>query len=45
VLETASDSGRSHGLDLIRAIASEWAIDGDSITRIVWARFDWSHRH
>jgi serine/threonine-protein kinase RsbW len=44
-LETAPDSGRSHGLDLIRALASEWAIDGDSITRIVWARFDWSHRH
>jgi len=40
-LEPAPDPGRGHGLDIIRTLASDWGIDGDDITRIVWTRFDW----
>ena len=36
-----SDPERSHGLDIIRALASAWGIDGDHRGRIVWARLDW----
>ena len=35
-----SDSGH-HGLDIVRALATDWGIDGDHTTRIIWARFDW----
>ena len=42
-LETAADSTQGHGLDIIGALASDWAVDGDHINRIVWARFDWPH--
>ena len=35
------DPTRHHGLDLVRAVADEWGIDGDRTTRTIWARFDW----
>ena len=35
------DPTRHHGLDIVRAVADEWGIDGDHITRTIWARFDW----
>jgi len=27
-------------LDIVRAVADEWGIDGDNTTRTIWARFD-----
>ena len=36
-----SDPTRHHGLDIVRALASDWGIDGDDTVRIIWARFDW----
>ena len=42
-LETAADSTQGDGLDIIGALASDRAVDGDHINRIVWARFDWPH--
>jgi two-component sensor histidine kinase len=38
------DPSRGHGLDIIRALAADWGIDGDSRTRTVWARIDWPKR-
>jgi anti-sigma regulatory factor (Ser/Thr protein kinase) len=35
------DPARHHGLDIVRAIADEWGIEGDQTTRTIWARFDW----
>jgi hypothetical protein len=35
------DPARHHGLDLVRAVADEWGIDGDHTARTIWARFDW----
>jgi serine/threonine-protein kinase RsbW len=35
------DPARHHGLDIIRAVADEWGIDGDQASRTIWARFDW----
>ena len=35
------DPARYHGLDIVRAVADEWGIDGDHTTRTIWARFDW----
>jgi hypothetical protein len=35
------DPSRGHGLDIIRALAADWGIDGDYRTRTVWARIDW----
>jgi anti-sigma regulatory factor (Ser/Thr protein kinase) len=35
------DPPRHHGLDIVRAVADEWGIDGDHTTRTIWARFDW----
>ena len=35
------DPTRHHGLDIVRAVADEWGIDGDHATRTIWARFDW----
>ena len=35
------DPTRHHGLDIVRAVADEWGIDGDHTSRIIWARFDW----
>jgi len=37
----AYDPERGHGLDIIRALADDWGIDGDHTGRTVWARFDW----
>lgn len=37
----ARDPERGHGLDIIRALADDWGIDGDHAGRTVWARFDW----
>jgi len=34
------DPTRHHGLDIVRAVADEWGIDGDHTSRIIWARFD-----
>jgi serine/threonine-protein kinase RsbW len=34
------DPTRHHGLDIVRALADEWGIDGDHTSRIIWARFD-----
>ena len=38
------DPTRHHGLDIIRAVADEWGIDGDHTSRTIWARFDWPDR-
>ena len=35
------DPTRQHGLDIVRALADEWGIDGDHTGRTIWARFDW----
>jgi anti-sigma regulatory factor (Ser/Thr protein kinase) len=37
----ARDPRRSHGLDIIQALADVWGIGGDQDGRTVWARFDW----
>ena len=37
-----SHPGGHHGLDIVRALASEWGINGDHAARTIWARFDWS---
>ena len=31
------DPTRHHGLDIVRAVADEWGIDGDHTTRTIWA--------
>lgn len=36
-----SDSTGHHGLDLVRALSTNWGISGDHATRTVWATFDW----
>ena len=36
------DPTRHHGLDIVRAVADEWGIDGDYSSRTIWARFNWS---
>jgi serine/threonine-protein kinase RsbW len=33
-----------HGLDIVRALATDWGIGGDHTARTIWARFDWSDR-
>lgn len=38
------DSIGHHGLDIVCALATDWGIDGDHTTRIIWARFDWADR-
>ena len=35
------DLTRCHGLDIVRALASDWGIDGEDTVRTIWARFDW----
>jgi hypothetical protein len=35
------DSTGHHGLDIVRALATDWGIEGDRTTRSTWARFDW----
>jgi serine/threonine-protein kinase RsbW len=39
--QAMTDPTRHHGLDIVRALADEWGIDGDRTTRTIWARFDW----
>ena len=39
--EATPDPSRGHGLDIIRALASDSGIDGDCTSRAVWARLDW----
>jgi serine/threonine-protein kinase RsbW len=34
------DPTRHHGLDIVRAVADEWGIDGGQTGRTIWARFD-----
>lgn len=36
-----SDPTRCHGLDIVRALATDCGIDGDDTIRVIWARFDW----
>ena len=36
-----TDSAGHHGLDIVRALATEWGIDGDHTTRTIWATFNW----
>jgi serine/threonine-protein kinase RsbW len=36
------ESTGHHGLDILRALAKEWGINGNHATRTVWAQFDWS---
>jgi serine/threonine-protein kinase RsbW len=38
---TTVDSAGHHGLDIVRALATDWSIDGDHGSRTTWARFDW----
>ena len=33
-----------HGLDIVRALASDWGIDGNDTTCTAWVRFDWLDR-
>jgi hypothetical protein len=35
--------GRPHGLDIVRAVATESGVDGDAVSGwVVWARLDWA---
>jgi serine/threonine-protein kinase RsbW len=43
-LEAARDPERGHGLEILRALASEWGVEGDEASRVVWARLDWPLR-
>jgi len=36
-----SDPAGHHGLDIVRALTTDWGIDGDHTTRTIWARFNW----
>jgi anti-sigma regulatory factor (Ser/Thr protein kinase) len=38
------DPTRHHGLDIVRAVADEWGIDGDHTSRTIWARFGWAEQ-
>jgi anti-sigma regulatory factor (Ser/Thr protein kinase) len=39
-----SDPTGYHGLDIVRAVATECGIDGEHTGRTIWARFDWPCR-
>jgi serine/threonine-protein kinase RsbW len=39
-----ADATGHHGLDIVRALATNWGIDGDNSTRIAWATFSWASR-
>jgi len=39
-----TDPDRYYGLDIIRALATDWGITGDHIARTIWARFFWPGR-
>jgi len=36
-----NDSMGHHGLDIVRALATDWGIESDQNNRTTWARFDW----
>jgi anti-sigma regulatory factor (Ser/Thr protein kinase) len=38
---TNDDTSGHHGLDIVRALAVNWGIEGDTTTRTAWATFDW----
>lgn len=39
--QPAADADRPDGLDLVRALASQWGITGTTAGRTVWAQLDW----
>jgi len=40
--QRAHPDGRPHGLDIVRAYAADWGIDGDPLTGwIAWAKLNW----
>jgi hypothetical protein len=41
-LDPGSDGDPRHGLDIVRALASDWGIEGDYRARTIWVRLDWS---
>jgi serine/threonine-protein kinase RsbW len=43
-LDAARDPGRGHGLEIVNALASDWGVEGDEASRVVWARLDWPLR-
>ena len=43
-LEAARDPGRAHGLEIVRALASDFGVEGDETSRVVWVRLDWPVR-
>ena len=36
------DPARHHGLDIVRALAAEWCVEGDDTGRTVRAALNWS---
>jgi anti-sigma regulatory factor (Ser/Thr protein kinase) len=36
-----TDPTGHHGLNIIRALVTNWGIDGDTTTRTAWATFNW----
>jgi serine/threonine-protein kinase RsbW len=39
-----ADATGRHGLDIVRALATNWGIDGDNTARTAWATFNWASR-
>jgi serine/threonine-protein kinase RsbW len=37
-----ADATGHHGLDIVRALTTNWGIDGDNTTRTAWATFNWA---
>jgi anti-sigma regulatory factor (Ser/Thr protein kinase) len=40
-LECGRDDEHGRGLEVVAALADDWDIEGDSLARVVRARFDW----
>jgi serine/threonine-protein kinase RsbW len=38
-----TDTSGHHGLDIVRALAANWGIDGNHTSRKAWATFDWTN--
>lgn len=38
---TVGDRTGHHGLDIVRALATDWGIDCDGSMRTIWASFNW----
>jgi serine/threonine-protein kinase RsbW len=38
-----TDSTGHHGLDIVRALATDWGTHSDHTTRTTWALFDWPY--